>query len=508
MRNVQRLVTSAAFAAAAALGFNASTQAVELLTNGNLESSVSPPNWVLTQSITELPGTGVSAVEQISFANNPPATPMGLGLFIKPASGNQGPFADQNHKIDITLTQTVNATAGRTYTLKGDAQLADGYSGSVEFMDSLSPSDPLGTGTVPSPTETLFELAFLNAGLEVIGTPTVLDLRENLEVNVYQTRTLPGVVAPVGATKVRVSAIVTDALQNIGFQDVYFDNFVLNDSFQPATNRLQNGNLNTVGPPNGYEITELPDGTDSLSFIGFANHTTGGAQGMWLRAFTGTEAEPADAIISQTVPGVAGGNYTFSAWSLFEVGYSGDAEIFPGTQTDTLLELAFLDGGGAVIGAPNVLDLNLGPDGLPDGPAGGGGNPRDGQHNDTTWREFSVSGTAPAGTASVRITASGIDMFDSGTNPQSAFFDDFSLDGPAATTDVDLDDDGDVDGNDFLLIQQGVGTTTNDTHFAAWRTEFGPAQVAAVGAVPEPATAMGAMILALCGAGVMRRRGA
>jgi hypothetical protein len=356
---------SAVSAAAVSATFSASTFAVELLMNGNLESSVSPPGWTLTQSISEMPGVGVSAVEQISFANNPPATPGGLGLFIKPASGDAGPFAGTNQKIDITLTQTVNAVAGRTYTLSGDAQLATGYSGSVEFLDALSPSDPDGTGTVPSPTETMFELAFLNASNQVVGTPTVLDLRDNLEVEVYQTRTLPAVVAPVGATRARVTASIIDAVANAGFQDVYFDNFALMDSFSPTTNRLTNGNLNSVGPPNGFEITELPAGTDSLSFIGFANHTPSGAQGMWLRAFEGTQEAPADGIISQTVPGVAGGNYTFSAWSFFEPGYSGDADIFPGTPTKTLLELAFLNGSGAVIGTPNVLDWTLDLTGCP-----------------------------------------------------------------------------------------------------------------------------------------------
>ncbi len=100
-------------------------------------------------------------------------------------------------------------------------------------------------------------------------------------------------------------------------------------------------------------------------------------------------------------------------------------------------------------------------------------------------------------------------MIDSGTNPQSAFFDDFSLDGPAAGPDSDFDDDGDVDGNDFLLIQRGLGTTTTGADITAWKANFGMgAAVGAVGAVPEPATAVGAALCALLGLGLGRRRSA
>jgi hypothetical protein len=493
MRNlIPRRLTAALFATAIT-ATSASTHAVELLTNGNLESSVSPPGFTLTQTISELPGSNVSAIEQISFANNPPATPGELGLFIKPTSGNAGTYADQNQKIDITLTQTVNAVAGRTYTFKGDAQLADGYSGSVEFLDSLSPSDPEGTGTVPSPTETLFELAFLDASNAVLGTPTTLDLRDGLVVNTYQTRTLPAVVAPAGTARARVTASIIDAVANVGFQDVYFDNFSLRDATFPNSERLINGNLNNVGPPNGYEITELPAGADTLSFINFANHTPGGEQGMWLRAFAGTEAAPADGILSQTVPGMAGGAYTFSAWSFWEPGFSGDADTFPGTVTDTIIQMEFLNSSNVAIGSPISLDLDAA-----------------GQNNDSTWRQFSINGTAPAGTASVRVTAAGLKMFDSLTNPQSAFFDDLSLEGPAVTVaDVDLDNDNDVDGNDLLLIQRGLGTTTTAADVAAWRTQFGSGGAAvAVGAVPEPVSVVAAALAAIATAAVGRRRDA
>ena len=75
---------------------------------------------------------------------------------------------------------------------------------------------------------------------------------------------------------------------------------------------------------------------------------------------------------------------------------------------------------------------------------------------------------------------------------------------PLAIDDADFDNDNDVDGNDFLIWQRGLGTTTGATNgngdangsgavdgadLAAWKTEFGASGgSAAASAVPEPAT--------------------
>ncbi len=53
------------------------------------------------------------------------------------------------------------------------------------------------------------------------------------------------------------------------------------------------------------------------------------------------------------------------------------------------------------------------------------------QQNDGTWRQHMLMGTAPAGTASVLVTAYALDMVPNenlAPGGQSAFFDDFSLD--------------------------------------------------------------------------------
>jgi len=118
------------------------------------------------------------------------------------------------------------------------------------------------------------------------------------------------------------------------------------------------------------------------------------------RSFAGGDAKAV-----QTVNGVAGGHYTFSGFSKWETGYNG---ADPSSATQTFMTIDFLDGSSNVLGTQS---LNL----------------RTVQINDGTWRQFSLNGTAPAGTVSVRVSAGASAMANSGINPQSAMFDDFAL---------------------------------------------------------------------------------
>jgi hypothetical protein len=69
----------------------------------------------------------------------------------------------------------------------------------------------------------------------------------------------------------------------------------------------------------------------------------------------------------------------------------------------------------------------------------------------------------------------------------------------SVAADVDLDNDGDVDGNDFLLIQR-----TNPSLIGDWKTQFGAA-VGAAGSVPEPGCGVLAL-LAGAGGALCRRK--
>jgi hypothetical protein len=73
--------------------------------------------------------------------------------------------------------------------------------------------------------------------------------------------------------------------------------------------------------------------------------------------------------------------------------------------------------------------------------------------------------------------------------------------------DVDLDNDGYVTGNDFLLLQQ-----TDPTLLSTWQSEFGTQVVAgsnalpAGNAVPEPAGATLLILSIIATSGSVRRR--
>jgi hypothetical protein len=87
--------------------------------------------------------------------------------------------------------------------------------------------------------------------------------------------------------------------------------------------------------------------------------------------------------------------------------YSGLDEF---RDTRTLLTLEYLDGANAVLGA-SELDIDT----VYNAQAAG------------TWQQFSVGGVAPAGTASLRVSAQFLGGVFQTSNPQSAFVDDFTL---------------------------------------------------------------------------------
>ena len=226
---------------------------------------------------------------------------------------------------------------------------------------------------------------------------------------------------------------------NFGYQDVLLDNFSLIKNSE-TFDRLAttNGNLDTSGTPVGWTIATAatprriqavvprPAPTSiqfaSPSINPYSNHTPGGSWGVWLRPFVNRTDYPSedpalnvDGTLTQTVAGVAGASYTFSAWAAWEQNYCGG---IANSGTTTFLKMEFLDGSNAVIGSPVLLDLYQ-------------AGMRDSPHapiQPSDWQQWSTTDTvAPAGTAIVRVSIGGLAMFNSGANPQSAFFDDLSL---------------------------------------------------------------------------------
>jgi len=483
MKKFQKNLTFSAASALVALVIgNTPAVAVELLVNGNLEIANIPPGWSLSETVTDMPGISTNAAEIEGFANQPNPAAGQLGLWLRGFAGNQNGLTNQ--KINAVLSQTVPGVANESYTFTGYSKWESNFSGAVDTLDLLSPS-----GEVSSPTESTFELAFLDASNAVLGSPVTFDLRTPVAMggqigdNTWRQHTLMG-TAPIGTTNVRVTAAATDMIVNIDpMQSGFYDNFSLKAASAPATEKLANAALNQPDFTPGWTLIKSPAAATTGVFISdnFANNTPGGLTGLWLRPFI-----VGDAKITQTVPGTAGSNYTFTAQAKWEENYSG----FMPSATETFMELAFLDASAVVIGTPVVLDLR-----------------DDGQTNDNMFQLRDVSASAPAGTASVRVTAGATGMFNT-SGSQSAFFDDLSLMLAAAGLTGDYNNDGTVDAADYVVWRKtDIG---GQQGYDDWRANFGamnPGSGSGLGsaAVPEPTCSM-LTAVALLGCAGMRRR--
>lgn len=426
--------------------------AVELLTNGGLEPFGGEfPGWSLIE--TDENGSTTNSAEARGFADRG-NDDNELGLWLRPwQGGGDAP----SPLVNAVLSQTVPATAGEGYSFEGWSRWEINYAGGVETLDANSP-----LGDIPSPTRTEMELAFLDTGGSVIGTPHTLDLRtEQTNEGIYAPHRFDDIfgagsplVAPSGTASVRVSASMIDGAFNVDpEQSAFFDDFSL-IAASSGSELLENGLLDEVAPEFfGWELIEFPDGVDTVNSAGFAqNPNTSGVVGAFLHPWANGGLDPNDAIFSQTVEGVAGGEYTASMWSRFETNFSGGVDTLDeaspngaeDSPTETTLELAFLDSSGLEIGSPAVLDLKA------DRVAQGG------NANDNQWYQHTIQATAPAGTEMVRITGAMIEGVFNIDPQQSAFFDDFSLDGPGLNG-IDFNGDGLVDASDAPLLCDAIG---------------------------------------------------
>jgi hypothetical protein len=465
------------------IGITPQSQAVELLISGDFETpggqTGEVPFWLLSETVT-----GSSASVDTAEITGPVADTQ---LWVKGFSGGQGLGAAQGNfdgdgdvdgrdflvwqrgaasatdlaawqenygstgganMTNARLIQTVPAIAGDTYSFQGTSTFEEFYSGFVTTLGNASPF-----AGQPSPTVTQFRMEFLNASNNVIGSPTLLDLRTE--------QTFPGfpvvhtpltAVAPAGTANVRVVAEALNMVWNGSttqttpgdFQSAFFNDFTLTRSGAPGNELLQNVNLN-LGIPSALDFwnqQETPaTRTEILRTAVFADHTTAPTNtglGVWYSAFFGAhpnfEPNPVSGSISQTIQADAGSVFNFSGWSRFEGGYSGGVDTIDPTSTGfyagqtspttTTIKLEYLDINNDVISS-SVIDVEADRKAQAAGVA-----------NDNQWRQHFFTGSvAPAGTEFVRISANMTDaVFNKDVGGalgnQSIFFDDFTLDGP------------------------------------------------------------------------------
>jgi hypothetical protein len=159
---------------------------------------------------------------------------------------------------------------------------------------------------------------------------------------------------------------------------------------------------------------------DGESSEGFANvqqpvgDCGGSGCGLFFKPFQGNLANPnavppvaanlVSASLSQDVAGMAGAKYSLTGWAGAEANYVGLSD--PTVKSQFVLQ--FLDGANAVLGS-STLDLNtvgLGTSGLP---------------NPFGYNTYTVSGTAPAGTVTVRSIAQMLNAYNNPLGGGQAF---------------------------------------------------------------------------------------
>jgi hypothetical protein len=513
---MSKLLTTVVVFGLLAVGIS-SAQAQNLLTNGDFESGGESPEflgWTPIEQNVDDPNIAVDSISRVAFADrqSPPEDPARQGLWLKPWSGTTccgvgtNPPWETNYAVNGQLTQTVPGVPGDTYTFSGASRFEQSFSGGVDTLDSASPF----RGGQPSPTDTFISLEFLDAGGGVIGSPVTLDVKADREVqagfandNLWYQHTMTSAAAPANTANVRFTAGMTSGVFNVDpSQSAMMDNFSLMRSGAVGTELLTNGDLNTTPEPPpelpGYTLVEVGTGSsqDTAGKGGnFADDpATPGDFGYWVKGFNAGHST-----LTQTVEGVADGDYTFTVSSAFGQNYSGGRGPDKPT-TITKIELAFLDSAEAVIGTPMQLDLwDAGQRNAP-GPIGA---------NPQAWDQFSLSDTSPAGTEFVRVGIIVTDAMVTMNPDQGAFFDDLMLTLAGGVT-GDHNNDGKVDAADYVVWRKNPGSFGGQQGYDDWRTNFGAmagdgsGNLLSAGAVPEPAAWMLCLTTMLCGIGWRR----
>jgi len=261
MKRVLILLTASGLLAVAP----AVCQAQNLLANGNLNSTTQvgsfllyypePTSWTITTdpcSYSPCPIIPYTVPGQpytpyagyiASFADRLSPNVSGKGGLVGASFEGHYP-GEITGPVSVEIKQSVPGVPGGTYRMSGWAHFEAGYSGGVDFIDPLSPSARAG---LPSQTDTIFALEFLDGMGAVLPNSIVWELRDdggqqNDPDSATDRDWLQHVLvaqAPPGTVSVQVRAAMIDGEFNLdppgGAQAVYFDDFLLTRVPEPTS---------------------------------------------------------------------------------------------------------------------------------------------------------------------------------------------------------------------------------------------------------------------------------
>jgi hypothetical protein len=234
--------------------FNNNTPASELLLNPSLEDD--PPTgldaWTLTSfdPADPIQSEIIRSLDAGQRTGSPGVAGMWLSSFI-------GEIATP---VDGKVSQIVAATPGTNYTFSGWSKFEPNFPGG---FDTVPAGNPNGDSGKPLNTDVFFSIEFLDGVGEVIGSPSLLDIRNDRDAQIpgaagngtantdtWLQHTMAA-LAPAGTTQIRVTAGMTDGVFTVDpKQSGFFDDFILEAS--------------VVGQPGDFDGDDDVDGRDFL----------------------------------------------------------------------------------------------------------------------------------------------------------------------------------------------------------------------------------------------------